>query len=276
MITSFTRSVRRRLLRAFPAARPAWYAVSPRYRRPSGPVPLHDLISPLRFDIVIRAQMFEFLEALPAADRRDHIAVARLARTLPYGTWFREVAAKYVLGDAPTEEELEAGFAERVRKTIELFEQFERGGLDRRRPITLVRYRPTEPATGQMETATRQLETATGKRIHPRLQPDDGCHRLALLWRAGLVEVPADACWVFSSRSAAIDNTHTLLAHLPIDLGDYYRFIGLGYVSAPVDGRASLLQAVSAERGPEVLAEVARILNADEPLLDPGSRHVPH
>lgn len=261
MITAIPRSLRRRLLQSYHRARPVWYALSPRYRRPSEPVPVSDLISPLRFDIMIRAEMFDFLEAIPAAERGDHVAVARLARTLRYATWFREIAANYVLGASPTEAELDAAFADRVRKTIQLFEQFERIGLDRRWPITLVHHDP--------------METATGKRLRHRLQPVDGCHRLALLWRSGITELPVDACWVFAEHAPAIDNTRTLLQHVPIELNDYYRFIGLGYVSTPVDGRASLLQAVSNERGPDVLAEVVHLLAADEPLVGPLGRLAP-
>jgi hypothetical protein len=56
------------------------------------PVPLDELISPLRYDIVVRADHFRFLDDRLDLFERDPAAYVRLATGHPYFTWYTEVA----------------------------------------------------------------------------------------------------------------------------------------------------------------------------------------
>jgi hypothetical protein len=138
---------------------------------PSHPAGIAGLVSPLRYDILVRARFFRLLDEHRDRFRADRAALHAAARDHAYRVWFRELWCTYWaphLLDDPAG--FDRAYARRVDASWELKESFDAHGLDPARPITLHRAR-------------------TGRRLFA----GDGCHRLALLLLAGEREVPAGA-----------------------------------------------------------------------------------
>ena len=238
-----------------PAGAPRWELPRlVRYRAGDGPVGLAELISPLRYDVLVRARFLELLgERLDRGGDLDGAVREGLAH--PYHTWFTTIALpRYRPRDAVSEPRRQAAFRQRVLRSAALLASFRRHGFDPRYPVTLS---PAVPGAA----------TDSGKVVPRRLYPLDGCHRLALLLVTG--HGTLDPAWYrvrTEPLSAPIDNTHALLRTLPIDPVDYYRFLSLGYAGARLCDRASLLRDVAARR-PDRLAELERVLEIDERAL---------
>ncbi len=217
---------------------------------------LAELVSPLRYDILVRAHFLARLEvAGPDLDQ-----VVREALGGPYHTWFSTIALpRYRPREAADQRRSLAAFRERVHRSAELVASFRAHGFDQRFPVLL-------------RTARPGARTAGGKLAPRALYAGDGCHRLALLLAAGHRWV--EPAWYRVRRDpvdAPIDNTHPLLEPLAIGAAEYHRFVSLGYGLAgspaglPAD-RQTLLRRVAAER-PDRLAELERLLEIDEPAL---------
>ena len=167
-------------------------------------VDVASLISPLRYDVLVRAEFFTFLEQW--GDRRpdDGDALVAAAGELPYATWFRSVAMArfrpWVLGDPVL---LQQQFRERVLSALALWRSFRGRGFD-----------PTHPVT--LRWTAGPLRTDTGLMIDRRLHVGDGGHRLALLLSAGL-PLSADLYRVDRRpQRTLIDNTAVLVPALGI------------------------------------------------------------
>lgn len=219
-----------------------------RFRPADGPLAIGTLMSPLRYDIVVRVEYLEFVRdnLSRAHDDVDGFLADSFAH--PYYAWFEHVVgARLELGHTPPV--LPRAFRRRVARTVRLYEDFMRGGFDARHPISVREFGP--------------LTTTTGKRLAARYYPVDGCHRIALLVLEGMAEVPPQ--WyriVDDIDHSPPDNTHVLLRHVPVELPAYLAFVARGYgVDDPIDER-DLLRAMG-ERAPEV----ASVLEADLPLL---------
>ncbi|GAA1882330.1 hypothetical protein [Lapillicoccus jejuensis] len=192
-----------------------------------------DLIRPYRYDVIVRASLFDRIDAerpttddLPdfAAQLRDH----------PYATWFREVELRrffpWVLQD---EAEVERMFVRRVGKALAVFTSVERHGFDADRPLTLRRV--SLPAV-----------TDSGLPVAHMLHVGDGGHRLALLLRSGVSLAP-NMYRVDPRPHQVIDNTALLAPALGLTEEDWATFVGPHFVRTPVTGVDDLLQAVAAE-----------------------------
>jgi hypothetical protein len=185
------------------------------------PLDVAALISPLRYDVAVRAQFFDFLAT---RERDGDEAVVEAARHQPYAVWFREVAMArfrpWVLKDAGLMAE---GFRERVLASRALLRSFESRGFDARTPVTL---RLTSGPTC----------SDTGVRIRRSVHVGDGGHRLALLLRHGLPLEPH--MYRLDPRPMPlIDNTVRLLRPLALPEEEYLAFLARGYgVAAATDG----------------------------------------
>jgi len=223
-------------------------------------VELTELISPLRYDILVRARFLQLLGERLDLVERDLDLIVRQALGGPYHTWFTAIALpRYRPRDAADERRRLTAFRERVRRSAELLASFRARGFDQRFPVLL-------------RTSAPGSLTATGKAVPRPLYAGDGCHRLALLLAAGHRRL--EPAWYRVRRdplAAPIDNTHPLLGPLRIGTAEYHRFLSLGYAGggssadAPAD-RQALLRSVAVQR-PDRLAELEQVLEIDEPAL---------
>ena len=195
-------------------------------------IDIAELISPLRYDVLVRAQFLEFLATRPAGE--SDAALVAAAESQPYAVWFREVAMArfrpWVLGDPAA---LRENFAERVLATRALRHSFAQNGFDPRKPVTLRVTRGTQPSD-------------TGAAIHRTVHVGDGGHRLALLLHAGGMLQPVLAR-LDPRPMPLIDNTAVLHRALGLSDAAYLAFIARGYTTAPCPDLASLRSAVGAD-----------------------------
>jgi hypothetical protein len=219
------------------------------------PLEIERLISPLRYDVLVRGQYFDFCEARLGALERDFAAHVAASRAHPYYVWFRAVACAIRMPELLADEAaLERAFAARVRRSVELLQSFRARGFDASEPLLLASGRSIEP-------------TDTGKRMAGPFFAGDGCHRLALLLRAGVRRLEPGWYRVRTFRRyAPRDSTARLVPALPLDRASYYAFLSLGYGSARHTTREALLGEVRA-REPERAAELEQVITLDEPLF---------
>jgi hypothetical protein len=212
-------------------------------------VDVASLISPLRYDVLVRAQLFTFLERCGDSRLEDADALVAAARELPYATWFRCVAMArfrpWVLKDPVL---LQQQFSERVLSALVLWRSFRSRGFDPAHPVTL-------------RWAAGPLRTDTGLLVDRRLHVGDGGHRLALLLSAGLPLSAALYRVDRRPRRTLIDNTAVLVPALGLDDEEYVRFVSRGYAPTEYTDAASLLHDVrvaDARRADELASVVAR------------------
>lgn len=230
------------------ALRPA----SETYREGTEPVAIDDLISPLRYDVLVRERHLALLRELGPRPTEDLVAASR---GTPYHLWFERIVVPTffprLAGDA---EQTDAAFAERVAASADLLRRFEAGGFDRRHPITL-------------RTGTTIQPTETGKRLRRTLYAGDGCHRLALLRLGGARELEPGTYRVSEAASyRPRDNTAILLRHLSVPEAEYAAFLSLSYATEPQRTLTGLLEHVAAHRADD-LGELRRVIAHDQPLL---------
>ena len=219
-------------------------------------IPIDHLISPLRYDILVRERYLRVLRERRELAEEDFEAFMELSRQQPYYTWFIRVVVPSgnnpdMVGDA---ERLNAAFERRVRRSIALHDAFDSSGYDTRRPIILRTGHHIEP-------------TSTGKRLARPIYAGDGCHRLAWLRMTG-VEVLEPGMYrlhvapVFRPR----DETALLLDAMAISLEDYYSFLSLSYADRELSSEAALLDHVRST-DPGRLPEIREVLAVDSPRL---------
>ena len=218
------------------------------------PVNIRSLISPLRYDVLVRADFFRFLDARLAEGVQHPDEVAILARTHPYFVWFERVAMArfrpWVLAD---EALLQQQFTERVASSMSLWSSFRRNGFDLSHPVTL-------------RSASGAKTADSGAVVNRRLHVGDGGHRLALLLANGGQDLEPGMYRVDPRPiGELIDNTAVLLPAIPLSLEDYVRFITPGYAgpealpSVESSGLEGLLDHVRQHR-PDLLDELERLL----------------
>ena len=237
-------------------ARRAWHQLRasclPRYelRRPDQPLDIDRLISPVRYDVLVRANDFRFFAERLDVFHDDFDAYTALAMGDPYYEWFRTIAHPRFVGGR----DLHTAFRERLQKAAGLYLSFTEHGFDARFPIVVA-------SSGPVAT------TATGKVMNGRQFPVDGCHRLALLHVAGYRQLPAEWCWLrVDRRWSPPDNTHSLIPALGIQPAEYYGFISRGYAGVTFEDEASLLAHLELA-DPGVLDEVRGVIAVDRPVL---------
>jgi hypothetical protein len=224
------------------------------------PVALDELVSPLRYDILVRADHFRFLDQHLELAERDPDTYVRLARRHPYFTWYMTVAMPRYRPRQHADDQLRlAAFRRRVLGAVELWRSFKAAGFDPRHPVTL-------------RTAVPGAATPTGKVVRRRFHAGDGCHRLALLVAAG-AESLAPAWYQLRSDplGSLIDNTSVLIGPLALSGSAYDAFLARGYGAPPAADRATIVAHVRAHT-PDRLAELQQVLAVDEPELEAAAR----
>lgn len=226
-------------------------------RRGVRPVTIASLVSPLRYDIVVRKN---FLAALGARADATPDELVAWARGTDYWRWFHDVrwvrASKRFKASFP---DVDAAFHARVCAAAALRESFASRGFDPRNPIVL-------------KSAEKTLPTSTGKRVETELFAGGGCHRIALLWLSGAQEISVDQ---YVSRHyqewTPHDNTHLLRGLFAAREADYARFIASAYTREPIETIEELVGWVG-RQAPDRLENLMLILRADRDSAEPARR----
>jgi hypothetical protein len=222
-------------------------------RRGDGPIRIAELISPLRYDVLVRAQFFDFLAGRPAGESVDDLVEA--ACDEPYFVWFREVAMArfrpWVLDDPDV---MRSDFAERVLASRGLLESFTRRGFDTRTPVTL-----------RVSSGVRVADS--GAQVSRTVHVGDGGHRLALLLQSGS-DLQPEMYRLDLRPVPLIDNTARLVGPLGLSDEEYCRFVAAGYTQQPCPDLESLCAVVAAE-DPSAAAELRSVLRAQGRTLRP-------
>ena len=195
-----------------------------RYVRPGKDVGIGPLVSPLRFDVLLRGDFFRWYGEHRDLYRGDFGEFARRARDQEYFVWFERVMCPawqpHVLED---ERLLEDAWAHRLRASASLCDSFERRGFDERFPITLYEGRAV-------------LATPSGKRVSRSVYAGDGNHRLALLMAAGQKTLmPGQYRVKRFRRLVPSDTTPQLVAALRVDRQRYVAFLRAGYPALRIE-----------------------------------------
>jgi hypothetical protein len=219
---------------------------------------LGSIVSPLRYDILVRADFFRFLDTNIDIFRADPTEFLHRARRHPYFVWFTELALPREVRQPVSEAAVLLAFEKRLQKTYELYWAVRTNGFDPDHPVIM-----RQPRT--------VLPTTTGKEIHRELFVTDGCHRLALMEFAGMKSVPALFYRVAITKEpfTPLDNTVPLMRALRPTPDVYARFLSYAYGSRPIGDLASLRHDVAQHR-PEYLDEFDSVVTVDSATLDDG------
>lgn len=205
------------------------------------PVDISGLITPLRYDVAVRAQFFDFLGE--HADLTGPSLVEAASHT-PYAAWFEHVeCARYFPALMHDEQSRHERFAARVAGAVRLLRSFEQDGFDPAHPVTLI-------------AAPAGAVSDSGAPAMGNLHIGDGCHRLSLLLRQG-AQLEPSMYRVRPLLSPLVDNTAVLLANEAITESAY-----IGYLAArfPV-GQAETVRA-AAEHVESVDPSLSEVLTA--------------
>jgi hypothetical protein len=227
------------------------------YSEPAEELPIWPLVSPLRYDVVVRLDHFRFIERNEELAKRDYEAYFRAALEEPYFVWFRDIFCKRFHPDLlESESILENSFHNQLRKARRLFSSFTRNGYDAKRPLMI-------------KTAVDIVPTETGKELSQKYFVGDGCHRLALLLSAGERSLSPRYFRIRGYESLLpVDNTQPLIAALGLRASDYFGFYSLRFTRGEPSFRSREALLAHVERHhPAELAETERIIAADEPFL---------
>lgn len=242
MITNLSRRLRARLPGQRPQLQPG-----------VEPLDIDRLISPLRYDVLVRERYFGFLARNLDLYHSDFDAFVDLARREQYHAWFRAVAIHRIRPGTEGADQVDTAFRERLHKTTRLYLAMSERGFDPQFPITV-------------RTAGPIAATSTGKVVRGRLFPSDGCHRLAMLRYTGhrsllpeWYRLRTDGDW------QPPDNTGALIRPLGINHSEYFGFLSLGYADAVFHEERTLLAHV-----PSVTEanELRRIIAIDGSALE--------
>lgn len=225
------------------------------YRPCTERISIGALVSPLRLDILVRAEFFDFCAHHLDLFAQDFPRFYRLACEQPYYLWYRNVnCVRFSPHSLRNEEKLHWRFEKRIRSAVALYRDVRQNGFDQRRPIIL-------------QSAETIGPTSTGKRVSRQVFPGDGCHRIAVLASMGYTFLEPEACKIKYSRTLTpLDNTALLLRCLSIGREEYSAFLSLGYTGEVMLTEKELLAQVRRD-DPDRALEVENILAIDGAIL---------
>jgi hypothetical protein len=218
------------------------------YQVPRSEIEIAPLVSPLRFDVLLRKAFFSFYAEHRELYRSDFEAFAGRAREHEYFVWFEQVMCRawqpHVLGNPAL---FAAAWEERLHSAARLYDSFERDGFDGRFPITLYAGRTVLP-------------TVTGKRLAREVYAGDGNHRLALLMAAGQETLlPGQYRIKRFLRVIPGDTTPRLVRELAVDEQRYLAFLRAGYPTARIERVGDEIEVT----GGALEAEIRELLRID-------------
>lgn len=214
-------------------------------------VRIYDIVCPLRYDILVRAEFIEFLANNDGllATAREAILESPAARA--YEVWFREVA---ILRFSPEiyhdGNQVRQRFAIRVEKTKRLWESISLNGFDSAHQIKL--------------RSGKSILEVNGKSVSGPFFAGDGCHRIACLLVMGKKYLePKEYEVALWPKFQPLDNTALLIDKLPITVSDYLTFISRGYCEGQTLATANEAVAYLEKHDPDRLTELKSILEHD-------------
>jgi O-antigen/teichoic acid export membrane protein len=211
---------------------------------------LDELVSPLRYDVIVRQQFFAFLDAnADLLDEFNDLVVE--AKAEPYYVWFKDIVVgertKLLKGRT-----LDEAFADQIERVL----------------AVRARFNPADESWGEL--LVRELpagtHTTTGKVVGPRFVPVDGCHRIGLLRHHGRKILPAGTYRLVGDRQAVRDNTAILVPRLRLSEQEYLDYLAMGFDEDAPESFADLVAGV-ATRHPERSPELESVISIDLPLL---------
>jgi hypothetical protein len=237
-------------------------------------IEIASLVSPLRYDVVLRREFFPFYLAHQDLYDSDFEAFANLAMDTQYYTWYTQ---SEVIRCSPyrlnSDELLRSGFVEKIRGAVELYESMMARGFDPQFPIVLRTAERLLPPTADRSAPP------TGKEVSARYFLADGCHRLAMLIQMGYEVLPAAYFRVQCFREfSPFDSTSLLAQSLPIQPAAYFDFLSSHYC-APFSfaTRDEFVKWINENR-PSLCAEVLSVMRVDgfEPASLKGDSRTSH
>jgi hypothetical protein len=221
------------------------------------PVRIDDLVSPLRYDVLVRERYLAFLREHRALAAEDFQAFVELSRSQPWCRWFTSVEIPEVHPNWGTDAEaVSAALERRLRRLVATYDDLERNGYDKRRVILL-------------RTGDEITPTASGKRVSAGIHVGDGCHRLAWLRSSGVTELaPGDYRLHRVRQFTPRDITQKVLETMEVTRRDYFSFLSLGYADVALDTEEALLDHVRST-DPGRVEELRDLIAIDAPLLPP-------
>jgi hypothetical protein len=228
------------------------------YRHGKQRVPIDELISPLRYDILVRLEFFRLYAGQKELFDRDLDLLIEASRKHPYFNWFRTINCRKLHPEILRDEQtFNAAFSHRVRQAANLYERFAARGFDRNHPIVLYACKRLEP-------------TASGKFVNRVVYMGNGCHRLALLKLAGYKWLEKEMYVTKTYRTySPLDNTIDLLQQQPLSSSEYFSFLSLGYGGILRDSKEAFLNYVL-DNQPQRYAEVLQVISRDKKVFDLG------
>lgn len=214
-------------------------------------IKIYDLICPLRYDILIRADFIDFLAKNDYLSENDLDAIIKAAPAQRYQTWFREIAYRRRNPEhSHDENHFRERFYQRVRKVQELWKSINANGFDYNQPIRL--------KSGEV------IREVNGKSFETRFYAGDGCHRIACLWVMGKEVIePEEYEVAMSEEFIPLDNTAVLLDKLSISMSDYLNFISQGYCRGHIFDNAEQVLAYVGRHSPDRLEELKNVFRYD-------------
>jgi hypothetical protein len=216
---------------------------------PRKPLSIDELISPLRYDILVRRDFLLFIRQHRSLYRRDFNTFLDEAMGHAYFDWFKHVLCgrrRPDLLDNP--DALRAAFARRASAAESLLASVEQRGMDPSYPILL-------------KTGFIVLPSKSGCRVSLPCYLGDGCHRLALMILDGWKELPPEYYRVaYYPVFRPLDNTSRLREHFDLYGERYIEFLSRGYADQVFAEQNSLLQDVRQHR-PERHRELLDLIN---------------
>ena len=221
----------------------------------NAPIRIDSLISPLRYDVIVRKEYFEFFREHRSIFERNFSEYVAMAHETSYYRWFCDIACKRFSPELLDDDDaLQNAFQTRIQNSAVLHDSYSQRGFDVRRPIILRAGKVTLPAD-------------SGKRIIRSVYTGGGCHRIALLLLDGMTELPPEYVRVRLFREySPLDNTFRLISSLRLPLPNYYRFLSLGYADRRFDTKEELRSYIE-RTAPRRLSELDLVLEIDEPVL---------
>jgi hypothetical protein len=223
------------------------------YIEGEAPVDIGRLISPLRYDVVVRKRFFDLLEDERSLYERHPARFVSIAAQPGYHAWFEKV---YCLRFEPAllrnDAARRAAFRKRVQASARLYFSFEKQGFMTNRKVIL-------------RTGCEILPTTSGKLVSSNIFAGDGCHRLALLLKRGMKTLePGQYVVKVSPQYSPLDNTGLLINALPLTIPDYAAFLSASYSTERHESLDDLLYAVG-KHNPQRLIELKQVIAADLP-----------
>ncbi|MFX0204023.1 MAG: hypothetical protein ACFFCW_48615 [Candidatus Hodarchaeota archaeon] len=223
------------------------------YIQGTEPIPIKTLISPLRYDILIRVEFYKFLLGNLDLYHKNFAEFTSRARDHQYYKWYKDrrlfIAKKK--SEVINTEMINKDFETRIKNSADLYFQLRKNNFNMKRPVTIL-------------GGDTILPTQTGKFINNFFFPGDGCHRIAiLLLKKNEILLPETYRIKHLQKLMPIDKTHRLIGPLEMNKKEYFSFLSMGYADTLIDSKELLLENVR-KNNPERLIEIKRVIEIDE------------